>query len=146
MPARPAHHPLATIPERGVHPHLPPRWIRRRRTQAPADGLVGSTDPRGNSGCPASPAHDVGTVDPAVPTGSAGPTWPDDERPGDSTASGGRLSVDLRSQDGSVATEYGLLAVVAATIVSVMLDWATSGGITSLLQSIMARVASLVGL
>lgn len=53
---------------------------------------------------------------------------------------------DPRAEDGSVATEYGLLAVVAATIVSVMLNWATSGGITSLLDSVLARVGDLVGL
>jgi Flp pilus assembly pilin Flp len=57
-----------------------------------------------------------------------------------------RSGAELADQEGSVATEYGLLAVVAATIVSVMLDWATSGGISSLLASVMARVSSLVGL
>ncbi|HKJ57112.1 MAG TPA: hypothetical protein VJ978_14115 [Nitriliruptoraceae bacterium] len=49
-------------------------------------------------------------------------------------------------EDGSVATEYGLLAVVAATIVAVVLEWATSGGITGLLQAVLARVSDLVGL
>lgn len=56
------------------------------------------------------------------------------------------LGVHLRDQAGSVATEYGLLAVVAATIVAVVLEWATSGGISGLLDSVLARVSTLVGL
>jgi len=52
----------------------------------------------------------------------------------------------LHGQDGSVAMEYGLLAVVAATIVSVVLEWATSGGITSLLEAVIGRVGDIVGL
>ncbi|MBY5161786.1 hypothetical protein [Salsipaludibacter albus] len=60
----------------------------------------------------------------------------------DGTTAAGRAS----SEDGSVATEYGLLAVVAATIVSVLLEWATSGGISALLGSILDRVSDLVGL
>lgn len=142
MPARPAHHPLAAVPDRDAHAHLPARWIRRRRTQTPAEVLVGSTEPA-EAAAPATSADDVAPVDPATPADATTPAAPNGPT---NSAPGGRLPVDLRSQDGSVATEYGLLAVVAATIVSVMLDWATSGGITSLLTSIMARVANIVGL
>lgn len=141
MPARPAHHPLATVRDRGSHPHLPPRRIRRRRPVDPVDGRVRGADP------------DTPCAE-RTPTGEAvaGTDRCDRDRavdstdPTDPTASDGRPCVDLRSQDGSVATEYGLLAVVAATIVSVMLDWATSGGITSLLTAVMDRVGDLVGL
>lgn len=135
MPARPAHHPLATLPERGLHPHLPPRWIRRRGAVGQSDEAVGPwPDPVAHGGDADSRGQ------------RPGPDRDDRDGASERSARGGRPRVDLRSQDGSVATEYGLLAVVAATIVSVMLDWATSGGITSLLQSIMARVSSLVGL
>lgn len=63
-----------------------------------------------------------------------------------STDVGSPLRQAMVGEDGSVATEYGLLAVVAATIVAVVLEWATSGGITGLLESVLARVAQLVGL
>lgn len=52
----------------------------------------------------------------------------------------------LAGEAGSVATEYGLLAVVAATIVAVVLEWATTGGISGLLDRVLARVSTLVGL
>lgn len=52
----------------------------------------------------------------------------------------------LADEAGSVATEYGLLAVVAATIVAVVLEWATTGGISGLLDRVLARVSTLVGL
>lgn len=52
----------------------------------------------------------------------------------------------LAGEAGSVATEYGLLAVVAATIVAIVLEWATSGGISGLLDRVLARVSTLVGL
>lgn len=56
------------------------------------------------------------------------------------------LITRIDDEEGSVATEYGLLAVVAATIVAVVLEWATSGGISGLLNSVLARVSALVGL
>ena len=57
-----------------------------------------------------------------------------------------RFTARALDDQGSVATEYGLLAVVAATIVAVVLEWATSGGITNLLELVLARVSDLVGL
>lgn len=57
-----------------------------------------------------------------------------------------RINTRINDEEGSVATEYGLLAVVAATIVAVVLEWATSGGISGLLDSVLARVSTLVGL
>lgn len=71
---------------------------------------------------------------------------------GDTTASGPAairpvpVAGRLRDEHGSVATEYGLLAIVAATIVAVVLQWATDGGIAGLLDRVLARVATLVGM
>lgn len=116
MPTCPHHHPLAVS-----HRPLPvDRTIPPRRSR---DG-----DPDGDDGGDDGAEHDQ---DRRVPPDQGG-------------AVGSRARV--ASQDGSVATEYGLLAVVAATIVSVLLEWATSGGITALLTSILARVSELVGL
>ncbi len=127
MPARPARHPLANLTE--------------------ADHAA----PAGRSRHPIAPRPDAPTTSP-VP---AAPVAPRPRRPDgvDRVASApedvGRPSTAVgepTSEDGSVATEYGLLAVVAATIVSVMLEWATGGGITSLLQAVMGRVSEVVGL
>lgn len=120
MPARPTHHPLANLERDDPTPE---RSILPRAVATEA-GSTAST-----------------RVLPTAGTGEvADPSDPSESPLREQSV------FDLNDQDGSVATEYGLLAVVAATIVSVMLEWATSGGITSLMASIMARVASLVGL
>jgi Flp pilus assembly pilin Flp len=48
-------------------------------------------------------------------------------------------------EDGSLVTEYGLLAVVAATIAGVLIQWATSGALINLFNALIDRARALVG-
>ncbi len=130
MPTRPCHHPWAialadspagNVPTRPIQPRPIPRDERSTAVAPPRAAA--------RAGSARAPRHttDQGRVLAAAPS---------DARP----------AARWACEDGSVATEYGLLAVVAATIVSVLLEWATSGGISALLGSILARVSDLVGL
>jgi len=47
--------------------------------------------------------------------------------------------------DGSLVTEYGLLAVVAATIAGVLIQWASNGAIVTLFNALVDRARALVG-
>ncbi|MEX0868258.1 MAG: hypothetical protein WD011_01165 [Nitriliruptoraceae bacterium] len=49
------------------------------------------------------------------------------------------------TQDGSLVTEYGLLAVVAATIAGAVMQWATGGALMSLFNALLSQARSLVG-
>ena len=46
---------------------------------------------------------------------------------------------------GSLVTEYGLLAVVAATIAGVLIQWATGGAVVELFNALVDRARELVG-
>jgi len=48
-------------------------------------------------------------------------------------------------EDGSLVTEYGLLAVVAATIAGVLIQWATGGAVINLFNALVDRARDLVG-
>lgn len=48
-------------------------------------------------------------------------------------------------EDGSLVTEYGLLAVVAATIAGVLIQWATGGAVVNLFNALVDRARELVG-
>ena len=48
-------------------------------------------------------------------------------------------------EDGSLVTEYGLLAVVAATIAGVIIAWASNGALVSLFNALLRHARSLVG-
>lgn len=68
-----------------------------------------------------------------------------DRRPAAPTAhTSARMSPE-RDQDGSLVTEYGLLAVVAATVAGVLIQWATSGAIVNLFNALVDRARALVG-
>jgi Flp pilus assembly pilin Flp len=51
----------------------------------------------------------------------------------------------VSDEDGSLITEYGLLAVVAATIAGVLIQWATSGALVNLFNALIDRARALVG-
>jgi len=57
------------------------------------------------------------------------------------TASGDRLG----SEDGSLVTEYGLLAVVAATLAGAVMSWASNGALVTLFNALLRQARSLVG-
>ena len=47
--------------------------------------------------------------------------------------------------DGSIVTEYGLVAVVGATIAAVAINWASSGGIYDLFAAVLEKVKVIIG-
>ncbi len=49
------------------------------------------------------------------------------------------------SEEGSLVTEYGLLAVVAATVAGVLIQWATGGAVVNLFNALVDRARELVG-
>ncbi len=49
-------------------------------------------------------------------------------------------------EDGSLVSEYGLLAVLGATITGVAISWAQGGAIATLLDAVLRQVRSLAGL
>jgi Flp pilus assembly pilin Flp len=49
------------------------------------------------------------------------------------------------NEHGSLVTEYGLLAVVAATVAGVLIQWATGGAVVSLFNALVDRARVLVG-
>ena len=54
-------------------------------------------------------------------------------------------SVTRHDEDGSLVTEYGLLAVVAATVAGVLIQWATNGAVVNLFNALVDRARELVG-
>jgi Flp pilus assembly pilin Flp len=54
-------------------------------------------------------------------------------------------SARLEEEDGSLVTEYGLLAVVAATIAGVVMTWASGGALVTLFNALLRQARSLVG-
>lgn len=70
--------------------------------------------------------HDPAMHEPNPPTASVGePAWSE--------------------EDGSLVTEYGLLAVVAATIAGVVIAWASNGALVSMFNALLRHARSLVG-
>jgi hypothetical protein len=51
----------------------------------------------------------------------------------------------LFDEDGSLVTEYGLLAVVAATVAGVVIQWASGGALVTLFNALLRHARSLVG-
>lgn len=48
-------------------------------------------------------------------------------------------------EEGSLVTEYGLIAVLGATIVGIAIKWAAGGAIFELLGALLGKVRVLVG-
>ncbi len=61
---------------------------------------------------------------------------------GGSGGIGSRIAAD---ESGSLVTEYGLLAVVAATIAGVVIQWASGGALVELFNALVSQARSLVG-
>lgn len=51
----------------------------------------------------------------------------------------------LDDEEGSLVTEYGLLAVVAATVAGVVIQWASGGALVTLFNALLRHARSLVG-
>lgn len=50
------------------------------------------------------------------------------------------------AEDGSLVAEYGLLAVLGATIAGLAIKWASGGAVFELLDAVLARARALVGM
>lgn len=48
-------------------------------------------------------------------------------------------------EDGSLVTEYGLIAIVGATIASLAIKWASGGAIWELFDAVTSKVRVLLG-
>jgi Flp pilus assembly pilin Flp len=48
-------------------------------------------------------------------------------------------------EEGSLVTEYGLLAVVAATVAAVIIQWASGGALVALFNALLRQARALVG-
>jgi Flp pilus assembly pilin Flp len=58
----------------------------------------------------------------------------------------GAAPVDRWDDDeGSLVTEYGLLAVVAATVAGVIIQWASGGALVTLFNALLRQARALVG-
>jgi len=77
--------------------------------------------------------------EPRSPQRAGAPSQPYDEQPTAEERTRGA------GQDGSLVTEYGLLAVVAATIAGVLIQWATGGAVINLFNALVDRARELVG-
>lgn len=51
----------------------------------------------------------------------------------------------LADEDGSLVTEYGLLAILGATITGLAIKWAANGAIWGLFGAVFEKVRVLVG-
>lgn len=51
----------------------------------------------------------------------------------------------LGGEQGSLVTEYGLLAVVAATVAGVIIQWASGGALVTLFNALLRQARALVG-
>ena len=52
---------------------------------------------------------------------------------------------DPAGEEGSLVTEYGLLAVVAATVAGVVIQWASGGALVQLFNALLRHARSIVG-
>lgn len=77
------------------------------------------------------------------------PAVPDLPLPGSTSSAAPGPNPDLEAawsdEDGSLVTEYGLLAVVAATVAGVIIAWASNGALVSLFNALLRHARSLVG-
>jgi hypothetical protein len=68
----------------------------------------------------------------------------DGQRPG-ARPPGRAVTTAAPREDGSLVTEYGLLAVVAATVAGVVIQWASGGALVTLFNALLRHARSLVG-
>ncbi|MCC5949224.1 MAG: hypothetical protein JJT89_12290 [Nitriliruptoraceae bacterium] len=132
-----------TAPPRPADPSAAIPTARSRRSSShgsSSEELIASVPAASVSSAPVSPAmqaarrghpvaHASGSVRlvPVIVDGAA----PDPRQPS--------------SEDGSLVTEYGLLAVVAATIAGVVITWSSGGALVTLFNALLRQARALVG-
>jgi Flp pilus assembly pilin Flp len=81
------------------------------------------------------------------PATDATPGRPDPDGAGPEPAPAG-LGLDGRDptdEDGSLITEYGLLAIVAATVAAAVISWASDGAMATLFNALLRQARGVVG-
>ncbi|MFA9432389.1 hypothetical protein [Egicoccus sp. AB-alg2] len=61
------------------------------------------------------------------------------------TPTGRDHDAEFGAEDGSLVTEYGLIAIVAATIASAVITWASGGAIATLFNALLRAARGTVG-
>jgi Flp pilus assembly pilin Flp len=54
------------------------------------------------------------------------------------------LSTTVADEDGSLVAEYGLLAVVSATVAGVLITWASGGALQGFFSALLSHARGLV--
>ena len=87
--------------------------------------------------------------DPTHPDHPAGRGSPAEPSPNElATADAARHERHLRlvdDEDGSLVAEYGLIAVVAATVAGVIIQWASSGALVTMFNALIRQARDIVG-
>jgi hypothetical protein len=89
----------------------------------------------------ATSAHDPAVTVTGHPAGSALHQRSPDLRARDATV----VAIPPESEDGSLVTEYGLLAIVAATLAGAVISWASNGAMVTLFNALLRQARALVG-
>lgn len=55
------------------------------------------------------------------------------------------IAAKLGADDGSLVTEYGLLALIAATVAGVVMQWASQGALVNLFNALIGQARNIVG-
>ena len=76
---------------------------------------------------------------------AADPVAPIEMRPELHTPANPAVAVGGPGEDGSLVTEYGLVALLGATIAGLAIKWAAGGAIWDLFNSVMQKALALVG-
>ncbi|MBW3657418.1 MAG: hypothetical protein KY457_02195 [Actinobacteria bacterium] len=63
----------------------------------------------------------------------------------DRSAPGVLAALRAADDDGSLVTEYGLLAVLGATVTGLAIKWASGGAIWELFGSVLTKAKAIVG-
>jgi hypothetical protein len=146
VPSRTRVHPAGAVPathrpvaDPSARPgHLAPVAGRAATTIPPAPtGAVVAPLPR-----PVLAVVPTDPIDGTCPTGPTGPTHRG--APAAAVSVTSVTSTRTSSDDGSLVAEYGLLAVVAATVAGVLISWASSGALASFFGQLLEHARSLV--
>ena len=79
------------------------------------------------------------------PAGTATQSPDDGDRPAGLRAASRRTASRRTVEDGSLITEYGLLAIVAATVAGAVISWASNGAMVTLFNALLRQARALVG-
>lgn len=89
--------------------------------------------------------HHVPSVDHHARSIDAHPAGTRHRQQADALPDGPAPADRVGDEQGSLVTEYGLLAVVAATVAGVIIQWASGGALVTLFNALLRQARALVG-